>query len=75
MSDAPVKLTPDQVTRLSHYLDALDEWGCEDNEERAKELAEFMAGGFDLSSYEEDRPDLRVIDGGLSPTPPGGSDE
>lgn len=58
------KLT--RTEALSHFLDALDGWGCEDNDLRAKEIIEFLDGGCDLSEYEENRPELRVIQGGRS---------
>lgn len=65
----------DQISKLSDFLDALDEWGCEDNDERAEAIAEFAVGGFDLSAYEEGRPELRVIQGGRpepsAPSPAG----
>jgi hypothetical protein len=48
---------------LSLFLDALDEWGCEDNDERADEIITFFDGGCDLSAY-KDRPHLKVINGG-----------
>lgn len=48
---------------LSIFLDALDEWGCEDNDERAAAIIEFLDGGCDLSAY-KDQPCLTVIDGG-----------
>lgn len=50
---------------LAHFLDALDEWGCEDNEKRAAEIVRFIDGGYDLSEY-EDGTHLRVIEGGRS---------
>lgn len=50
---------------LSHFLDALDEWGCEDNDQRAAEIIAFLDGGCDLSAYES-RPRLTVIQGGRS---------
>ncbi|UXT47808.1 hypothetical protein FY136_00580 [Agrobacterium tumefaciens] len=39
--------------KLSLFLDALDEWGCEDNLERAKEILDFQRCGYDLSEYVE----------------------
>lgn len=39
--------------RLSMFLDALDEWGCSSNDERAKEIMKFLSSGADLSNYEE----------------------
>ena len=39
--------------QLSLFLDALDEWGCDDNEERAKAILEFQKSGYDLSLYKE----------------------
>lgn len=53
-------MTPEQIEKLSLFLDALDEWGCEDNDERAKGIADFIASGFDLSEY-EDRPRLTLV--------------
>lgn len=40
--------------KLSDFLDALDEWGCDDNLERAKQILEFQRQGYDLSEYEDD---------------------
>lgn len=46
--------TPTEITgRLSMFLDALDEWGCSSNDERAKEIMKFLSSGADLSNYEE----------------------
>ncbi|MGV2049052.1 hypothetical protein ACQZ48_03095 [Agrobacterium sp. 22-209-1] len=46
--------------KLADFLDALDEWGCNDNLERAKEILDFQRCGCDLSEYVEhdegDRP-------------------
>lgn len=53
-----VRLTPEQIELLSHFLEALDEWGCDDNMDRANHIADFIAGGFDLTAYEEGRPDI-----------------
>jgi len=53
-------VTPEQIEKLSLFLDALDEWGCDDNDARAKAIADFIAGGFDLSEY-EDRPRLELV--------------
>lgn len=39
--------------KLASFLDALDEWGCEDNLERAKQIIEFQRTGYDLSEYED----------------------
>lgn len=53
------KLTEDlrfELELLSVFLDALDEWGCDDNLERANSIADFIAGGFDLTAYEAERP-------------------
>lgn len=41
---------------LSSFLDALDEWGVEDNQERAKAILEFQRHGYDLSEYMETQP-------------------
>jgi hypothetical protein len=48
------------VEALSLFLDALEEWGCEDNNERAAEIVKFIDGGCDLSAYEE-RAKLYVV--------------
>jgi len=61
-------VTPGQIEKLSLFLDALDEWGCEDNDARAREIADFIAGGFDLSEY-EDRPRLTIV-ASSPPAPP-----
>ncbi len=50
----------DQRVRMQWFLDALDEWGCEENAARAAAIIDFIASGFDLSPYEE-RPRLRVV--------------
>jgi hypothetical protein len=39
--------------KLSEFLDALDEWGCDDNLARARHILEFQRHGYDLSEYEE----------------------
>lgn len=44
----------DQLNKLSAFLEALDEWGCVDNQDRAKEILEFQKGGYDLSAYREE---------------------
>lgn len=49
---------------LAIFLGALDEWGCEDNEERATEIILFIDSGYDLLSEYEDRPSFRLIKGG-----------
>lgn len=46
--------TPEiDVDALAAFLEALDEWGCTDNEQRAKEVADFIRGGCNMSAYEE----------------------
>lgn len=55
---------PTRSEALSLFLDALDEWGYEDNDERADEIIGFLDGGCDLSAYEE-RPRFAIIKGGL----------
>lgn len=54
-----------RADKLARFLDALDEWGCDENEKRAAEIVQFIDSGYDLSEY-EDRTHLRVIDGGRS---------
>lgn len=56
---------------LSLFLDALDEWGCEDNDARATEIIAFMDSGCDLSAYEDRVLRLRVIQGGREGEPKG----
>lgn len=41
---------------LANFLDALDEWGCEDNLERAKQILDFQRSGYDMSEYWEHSP-------------------
>lgn len=53
-------MSPEQIELLSDFLDALDEWGCEDNTARAEHIAAFIADGFDLSAY-EDKPHLQIV--------------
>lgn len=50
---------------LTVFLGALDEWGCDDNEERARLIIRFLDGGCDLSEY-EDRPTFRLVNGGMA---------
>lgn len=49
--------------KLSDLLDALDEWGCEDNLKRATAILDFQRCGYDLSEYVEHQED----DGPLRP--------
>lgn len=46
----------DLEQKLADFLDALDEWGCEDNLDRAKHILEFQRHGYDLSEYLEEQP-------------------
>lgn len=39
--------------KLADFLEALDEWGCEDNLERAKHILEFQRHCYDLSEYDD----------------------
>lgn len=41
---------------IASFLDALEEWGCEDNGERATTILSFIADGCNLSAYEESQP-------------------
>lgn len=43
----------DLAEKLAAFLDALDEWGCDDNLKRAEQILEFQRHGYDLSEYEE----------------------
>ncbi len=55
---APRVVAPDDYReKLSSFLDALDEWGCDDNGERAEHIIEFQRTGYDLDAYLEDHPD------------------
>ena len=55
---APQMMAPaDYQEKLSSFLDALDEWGCDDNGERAEHIIEFQRTGYDLDAYLEDHPD------------------
>lgn len=55
---APQVMAPaDYQEKLSSFLDALDEWGCDDNGERAEHIIEFQRTGYDLDAYLEDHPD------------------
>ncbi|MNW15397.1 hypothetical protein D3C71_2138870 [compost metagenome] len=47
----------DYEEKLSDFLDALDEWGCEDNTERAEQIIEFQRTGYDLDAYIVEHPD------------------
>lgn len=47
----------DYEQKLSEFLDALDEWGCEDNTERAEQIIEFQRTGYDLDAYLVEHPD------------------
>ena len=42
--------------KLAVFLAALDEWGCEDNAERAAAILDFQRCGYDLSEYLETQP-------------------
>ena len=39
--------------KLAEFLTALDEWECNDNLERAKQILDFQRNGYDLSEYED----------------------
>jgi hypothetical protein len=39
--------------KLCLFLEALDEWDCDDNLERAKAILDFQRCGYDLSEYVE----------------------
>lgn len=52
-----VNAPADYQDKLSSFLDALDEWGCEDNIERAEQLIEFQRTGYDLDAYLVEHPD------------------
>lgn len=55
---APQVMPPaDYEEKLSSFLDALDEWGCEDNGERAEHIIEFQRTGYDLDAYLAEHPD------------------
>lgn len=46
-------MTDSLEQKLADFLDALDEWGCEDNLDRAKHILEFQRHGYDLSEYDD----------------------
>ena len=47
-------MTEDQIiSALSSFLDALEEWGLEDNVSKAKHILDFQRCGYDLSEYME----------------------
>lgn len=48
-------LTAGAAAKLSVFLEALPEWGCISNDERAVEILKFQQSGYDLSAYEEGR--------------------
>ncbi|MCO5734091.1 hypothetical protein [Rhizobium sp. SSA_523] len=48
-------LTAGAAAKLSVFLEALSEWGCISNDERAVEILKFQQSGYDLSAYEEGR--------------------
>ena len=62
-------MTPEQIEMLADFMDAMDEWGCDDNQSRAQSIADFIASGFDLTEYENGRTALRVIQGGKEEKP------
>jgi len=47
----------DYELKLSSFLDALDDWGCDDNGERAEQIIEFQRAGYDLDAYLAEHPD------------------
>lgn len=47
----------DYQEKLSDFLDALDEWGCDDNDERAEQIIEFQRTGYDLDAYRVEHPE------------------
>ncbi len=55
-------MTP--VEALAIFLDALDQWECEDNAERARSILDFIRSGYDLSEWDESRPRFTIINGG-----------
>jgi hypothetical protein len=51
-SEEYMKVPEDAAEKLSDFLNALDEWGVEDNLERARVILDFQRDGYDLSEYE-----------------------
>lgn len=42
-----------RINALASFLEALDEWGCVDNTQRAEEIIKFQMSGENLSEYQE----------------------
>ena len=47
----------DFVTALAAFLEALDEWGYDNNHSRAYEILKFQRMGYDLTEYMEESPE------------------
>ena len=56
-ANARVQAPEEFEEKLSDFLEALDEWGCDDNAERAREILEFQRTGYDLDAYLVEHPD------------------
>lgn len=52
-----IQAPSDFEEKLSDFLEALDEWGCDDNAERAQQILEFQRTGYDLDAYLVEHPD------------------
>jgi len=49
----------ERAEALATFNEALDEWGCTDPAKREKEIAAFIASGYELWQYEErDMPEV-----------------
>ena len=55
-------MSDDFAEALEAFLDALDEWDCTDNAERAKEILDFQRCGYDLSEYLEQQPERKLTE-------------
>lgn len=42
----------EQIEKLAHFVEALQEWGSSDYREIADEILKFQEGGYDLTGYE-----------------------
>ena len=47
---------------LTAFLDALDEWGVTENDERAKAILDFQRCGYDLAEYLEQQPERSLAE-------------
>ena len=50
-------MTVDFAEALTSFLDALDDWGVKENDQRAKAILDFQRTGYDLAEYLEQQPE------------------